>query len=136
MNLWLPYNELRVFSAFSYPNVQLTSVKLCTLIKDDKGTMLFSVHPVVLICQSKVLTLPHGLYQMVETAIHIHMELLVSCCLGPFPINLYTQQLKQISGLVFLWTPWLCLSLLLLLWQHLQQYHLCHDFGLVIRRFS
>ena len=40
MKLWSPCSEKSKFSAFSYLIVQLTSAKLCPLIKDDKRDIL------------------------------------------------------------------------------------------------
>ena len=45
MKLWSLYSEKRKFSAFSYLIVQLTSAKLCPLIKDDKRDILLLWSP-------------------------------------------------------------------------------------------
>ena len=45
MKLWSLFREKRKFSAFSYLIVQLTSAKLCTLIKDDKRDILILWSP-------------------------------------------------------------------------------------------
>ena len=43
MNLWPPCSEIMEFFISSYRIVQLTSVKFCTLIKDDNRDILFSL---------------------------------------------------------------------------------------------
>ena len=45
MKLWPPYSEIMEFLISSYPIVQLTSVKFCTLIKDENRDILIMSTP-------------------------------------------------------------------------------------------